>query len=292
MWQEIFGVGIVATPGDFGMQGRMPTHPELLDWLAVDFMESGWDIKYLMKKIVTSATYRQSSEVSHRKLSRDPENRLLSRFPRYRLPADQIRDMVLASSGLLVRTIGGPSVKPYQPDSIWEAATSGRGNLTIYEQDSAEALYRRGLYTFIKRTVPPPNMMIFDASSRDECIVERVRTNTPLQALVMINDPTVLEASKVLAAKLMSDYSSPMPERIQKAFRLILGRNGDEEEVSILLKYYEESLQKIQPDTTTAQKLLDVGEYIVDANGKEAQLAAFMQVVHTIYNLEEAITKS
>lgn len=291
IWQDIFGIGLVPTPGDFGMQGELPTHPELLDWLAVDFMENGWDIKKLIKKIVTSSTYRQSSEVNLEKLEKDPENKLLARYPRYRLPAGSIRDLILSSSGLLVPVIGGPSVKPYQPPGLWEAATSGRGNLSTYKQDTGDALYRKGLYTFVKRTVPPPTMILFDASNRDVCEVERIRTNTPLQALVMMNDPTVLEASKVLAAKLLQEGSS-QKGIIQKAFRLIVGRKADQKELAILEAYYEEQLQVLKQDLPTAKKLLEVGEYPVEAGKDESKLAAFMQVVQTIYNLEETITKS
>lgn len=291
IWQNIFGKGLVPTSGDFGMQGDLPTHPELLDWLAVDFMENGWDIKELIRKIVTSATYRQSSEVIVKKLKKDPENEFLARYPRYRLSASEIRDLVLSSSGLLVPTVGGPSVKPYQPAGLWEAATSGRGNLSTYKQDKDEALYRRGLYTFIKRTVPPPTMMVFDASSRDECEVEFIRTNTPLQALVMMNDPTVLEASRVLAAKLLYE-NSPEEEKILKAYRLIVGRKADEKEMSILKDYYEGQLQVFRNNGITAEKLLDVGEYPGDENLDKIQQASLMQVIQIIYNLEETITKS
>lgn len=291
VWQDIFGVGLVTTPGDFGMQGKTPTHAALLDWLARDFMKSGWDIKRLMKKIVMSSTYRQSSTVDPDKLRKDPDNRLLARYPRYRLSAPGVRDVILASSGLLVPIVGGPSVRPYQPPGLWEAATSGRGNLTTYKQDTLEALYRRGLYTFIKRTVPPPSMILFDASSRDECAVEQVRTNTPLQALVMLNDPTVLEASKVLAAKLLQEQSTEA-EKIAKAFRLIVGRRPDEKEVVILEKFYREQLRILQNDLTTAKKLLEVGEYRIEITEDARTWAALMQVVHTIYNLEETIMKS
>ncbi|MBL7763867.1 MAG: PSD1 domain-containing protein, partial [Chitinophagaceae bacterium] len=219
MWQELFGRGIVKTTGDFGMQGDLPSHPQLLDWLAVDFMEHGWDIKRLMKQIVMSATYRQSSKTNEDKIKTDPENVFLSRGPRQRLAAEFVRDLVLSSSGLLVRTIGGPSVKPYQPKGLWEAATSGRGVLASYKQDHGDSLYRRGMYTFIKMTVPPPSMIIFDASNRDQCEVKRLTTNTPLQALMMMNDPTVLEASRVLSQKLMVEQSSNQ-QKIAKAFRL------------------------------------------------------------------------
>ena len=204
LWQEFFGRGIVKSSGDFGMQGDLPTDQALLDWVAADFMDNGWDIKRLVKLFVLSAAYRQSTQMTPGKLEKDPDNAFLSHGPRNRLPAEFIRDLVLASSGLLVRTIGGPSVKPYQPAGLWESATSGRGALASYRQDHHDSLYRRGMYTFIKLTVPPPSMGIFDASNRDQCEVRRLQTNTPLQALVMMNDPTVLEASRVLAQNLLA----------------------------------------------------------------------------------------
>lgn len=291
IWREIFGRGIVATPGDFGMQGQLPSHPELLDWLAVDVMENGWNIKRLVRQIVTSSTYRQSSVVSERKADVDPDNVLLARAPRFRLPAELVRDVVLASSGLLVRTIGGPSVKPYQPPGLWEAATSGRGNLSVYQQDTLDALYRRGLYSFIKRTVPPPVMMIFDGSKRDECQVERLTTNTPLQALVMMNDPTVLEAARVLAARLlMKDIS--IKDKVETAFRLIVSRKPDKEELAILYNYYTEQVEVHRKQEAVAAKLLDVGEYPIPVGLDISSLAAMMQMIETIYNLEETITKS
>ncbi|MBR9776348.1 MAG: DUF1549 domain-containing protein, partial [Cytophagales bacterium] len=191
MWQEFFGAGIVRSAGDFGMQGKLPTHPELLDWLAVDFQESGWDVKHLVKKIVSAATYQQSATSDKKKMESDPDNFYLASYPRIRLNAEHIRDMILASSGLLSKEIGGPSVKPYQPEGLWEAATSGRGELAEYRQDQGDKLYRRGLYTFIKLTSPPPKPIIFDGSNRDVCEVSRNRTNTPLQALAMLNDPLV-----------------------------------------------------------------------------------------------------
>jgi len=237
IWQEFFGRGIVKTSGDFGMQGELPSHPELLDWLAVDFMNNGWDIKGLVKQIVMSSTYQQSGEISKKKLAADPENRYLSRAPRQRLTSEFVKDHVLASSGLLVKEIGGPSVKPYQPDGIWELSTSGRGVLANYVQDHGDKLYRRGIYNFIKRTVPPPVMLMFDASNRDQCEVKRVSTNTPLQALIMMNDPMVQEASRVLAERLMRENLSP-DQRIEKTFRLILCRKPADEEVNILKGLY------------------------------------------------------
>ncbi|MBM3443028.1 MAG: DUF1553 domain-containing protein [Bacteroidetes bacterium] len=289
LWQEFFGKGIVQTTGDFGMQGELPSHPALLDWLAVDFMEHGWDIKYLVRKMVTSATYRQSSVASKEKLALDPDNILLARGPRYRLHAELIRDLVLSSSGLLNRSIGGPSVKPYQPPGLWEGATSGRGLLSIYVQDHGEKLYRRGLYTLIKRTVPPVSMAIFDASNRDICEMRRLRTNTPLQALVMMNDPTVLEASRVLAARLLQQ-SAPMEQRITEAHRLIVGRKPRPKELELLHGYYLQTLSSLTP--ATASRALDVGEYPLPQQINMTELAAMMRVVATIYNLEETITKS
>ena len=289
MWQEIFGQGIVKTAGDFGMQGELPSHPELLDWLAADFRANGWNIKRLIKQIVMSATYRQSAVISPEKLKSDPENILLARAPRYRIPAELIRDLVLSSSGLLVRTIGGPSVKPYQPAGIWESATSGRGDLTVYKQDHGQSLYRRGIYTFIKRTVVPPAMSIFDASNRDQCEITRSRTNTPLQALVMMNDPTVLEASRVLAAKLLVE-NSQTEDKIAKAFRMIVCRKPREEELSLLTKYYQKVRGTL--NSQNAEKLLKTGETAIPENVNKSLLAAMMQVIVNIYNLEETIAKS
>ncbi|WP_309331091.1 PSD1 and planctomycete cytochrome C domain-containing protein [Mucilaginibacter sp.] len=288
-WQEFFGKGIVKSSGDFGMQGDLPSHPELLDWLSVDFIDHGWDIKRLVKQLVMSATYRQSAVVSPEKLKIDPENTYLARGPRSRLPAEFVRDMVLASSGLLTKTIGGPSVNPYQPAGLWENATSGRGILANYRQVHGVNLYRRGMYTLIKRTVPPVEMAIFDASNRDQCEVKRLRTNTPLQALLMENDPTVLEAARVLATKLIQDKSSSK-EKVYKAFRLIICRKPNEKEQAILDSYYNEELKAM--DLHTAGKVLNVGEYPLPDNVNKVNLAAMMKVVDVIYNLEEAITKT
>ncbi len=291
MWQEIFGRGLVKTSGDFGMQGELPSHPELLDWLAVDFMEHGWDIKRLMKQIVMSATYRQSAKTTDQKQGIDPENVYLSHGPRNRLTAEFARDMVLSSSGLLVRTIGGPSVKPYQPKGLWEAASSGRGVLATYKQDHGDALYRRGMYTFIKLTVPPPSMIVFDASNRDQCEVKRLKTNTPLQALIMLNDPTVLEASRVLAQKLEAEQGSAT-DKINKAFRLIICRKATDPEMKILQSYYDDQLQEFKQKKLDAEKTLNVGEFQKNDKLEQNSLAALMKTISAIYNMEEAITKS
>ena len=289
LWQEFFGKGIVKTSGDFGMQGELPSHPALLDWLATDFMDHNWDIKRLVRQMVTSATYRQSAVVTKEKLATDPDNILLARGSRYRIHAEFIKDLVLASSGLLNKTIGGPSVKPYQPAGLWEGATSGRGLLSVYNQDHGASLYRRGMYTLIKRTVPPPTMGIFDASNRDLCEVKRLKTNTPLQALVMMNDPAVLEASRVLASKLLQEKSSSK-DKISKAFRLIVCRKPSDKELDVLTGYYEKQLKTINPQM--AEKMIAVGEYPMTKNMDKRSLGALMRVVSTIYNLEETITKS
>lgn len=291
IWQEFFGRGIVKSTGDFGMQGDLPTNPALLDWLAVDFMNHGWDIKRLVKQIVTSATYRQSAKVTDEKLKADPENIYLSRGPRYRLPAELVRDMVLSTSGLLNPKIGGPSVKPYQPKGLWEAATSGRGTLRTYQQDKGDALYRRGMYTFIKLTVPPPSMIIFDASNRDHCEVKRSKTNTPLQALVMLNDPTVLEASRVMAERLVAK-STDIEGNIRASFQTIVCRIPTDKEVELLKKYYSEEASTFAKQKENAAKVLNVGEYPHDAKADKVRAAALMRVINTLYNMEETITKS
>jgi hypothetical protein len=291
MWQEIFGRGIVKTAGDFGAQGEMPTNAALLDWMAVDFMQHGWNVKRLMKQIVTSATYLQSSTVKNDNYRKDPENIYLSRAPRLRVKAEIVKDIVLASSGLLVKTIGGPSVKPYQPKGLWESATSGRGVLATYKQDTGESLYRRGIYTFIKLTVPPPNMAIFDASNRDLCEVNRSVTSTPLQALMMMNDPTVLEASRVLSQKLLEEKSS-VDAKITKAFHRIICRMPDKKEMGLLKNYYTEQLAAFHSKKMDAAATINVGEYKMDDRLDKNNTAALMKVISAIYNMEEAITKS
>ncbi len=291
LWQELFGAGLVKTAGDFGRQGNLPTHPELLDWLAVDFMEHGWNIKRLVRQIVLSATYRQSSELKAEHLAIDPDNQYLARSPRLRFQAEYIRDMILETSGLLVGTIGGPSVKPYQPRGLWEGATSGRGVLKTYEQDSDSSLYRRGMYTFIKLTLPPPAMAIFDASNRDQCEVKRSSTNTPLQAFIMLNDPTVLEASRVLAQRLLAE-NKPVDATLAAAFRRILCRSATPKEMQILQGYYAEQLQLFRGKELDALKTLSVGDSPLNRQLDLDASAALMKVVTTIYNLEEAITKT
>lgn len=289
MWQEFFGKGIVATTADFGMQGSLPTHPELLDWLAVDFMENHWDIKRLVKQMLMSATYRQSSVITKEHLEKDPDNNLLARAARHRVKAELVRDVVLSSSGLLIKKVGGPSVKHYQPKGLWETATSGRGILATYIQDRGESLYRRGLYTLVKRTVLPPQMSIFDASKREVCETGRLTTNTPLQALVMMNDPTVLEAARVLATRLQLEETAT-EEKIKKAFRLIVCRYPGAEEIKILTNLYQEQVKEI--DEQKAKDMLLVGEYPQNESIDKKQVASLMQIISTIYNMEETISRS
>ncbi len=290
LWTQIFGRGIVKTVGDFGMQGELPTHPELLDWLAVDFQTHGWNIKRLVKQMVMSATYQQSSTVTSSAQQVDPENIYLSRMSRIRIPAEQIRDQVLASAGILNPEIGGPSVKTYQPKGLWEVATSGRGSLMNYIQDHNQDLYRRGMYVFIKRTVPPPTMLIFDASNRDQCEVQRGRTNTPLQALVMMNDPHVLESSRVLASQFSREKGS-IDEKLKRAFRRIICRAPNEKELAMLKKYYAAEQASCTQNPKKVQKLMKIGEYKQDKATVTGSTAAMMLTIQLIYNMEEAIMR-
>jgi len=291
LWAMIFGQGIVKTTEDFGSQGALPTHPELLDWLAVDFVEHDWDMKYLLKKMVTSATYQQSSVISPEMKKTDPENIYLARGPRFRLGAEEIRDYILTTSGLLNDEIGGPSVKPYQPPGLWEETNAGgnRGILTTYVPDTGDKLYRRSLYTFWKRTLPPPSMTIFDAPNRDLCEVRRQKTNTPLQALALQNDEQVLEGARFLAENI-TEHSSDNGEAITTMFNSILQRNPTDDELEKLLEYHETYLEKFSLDFENAEKLISVGQYEINTTDT-AKTAALMMVAQVLYNLDETITK-
>lgn len=288
IWQSFFGVGLVNTPADFGNQGSLPSHPELLDYLAYEFMTNGWDIRAIQKQIILSATYQQSSKVTPELLERDPENKWLTRGARYRMTFEMIRDNVLAASGLLNTEIGGPSVKPYQPDGLWAETTSGVG-LTKYIPDDGQSMYRRSLYTFWKRTVPPPSMMTFDAASRDLCEVDRQKTNTPLQALVMMNDPQILEASRVLAYRILEEASSE-EERLDLAFQKVLGRSATDQEAEILMSFLKSEKVRFQQEADKAQAYLNVGQYPQEVISAEA--AAYMSLINTVFNLDEAISKT
>lgn len=288
IWQSFFGTGLVDTPADFGNQGSLPSHPELLDHLAYQFMTNGWNIRAIQKKILLSATYQQTSKVSPELLEKDPENKWLTRGPRYRMTFEMIRDNVLATSGLLDREIGGPSVKPYQPDGLWAETTSGVG-LTKYIPDTGNSLYRRSLYTFWKRTVPPPAMITFDAASRDLCEVDRQKTNTPLQALVMMNDPQILEASRVMTYRVMSEVKSDA-DRLNLAFQKILGRSPSSEERDILNSFLTEEKERFRREPEKAKAYLNIGSYPQEMESPE--VAAYMSMINTIFNLDEAISKT
>ena len=292
IWQEIFGKGFVKTSSDYGLQGELPSHPALLDWLAVDFMEHNWDVKYLMKKILSSNTYQQSSVVSKKQLEQDPDNLYYTRSPRIRFKAEIVRDWVLGTSGILNPMIGGPSVKPYQPKGVWESTTSGRGVLASYKQDHGPAIYRRGLYTFIKLTAPPPSMMIFDASNRDQCEAKRASTNTPLQALTMLNDPAVLEASRVLAENISVGNKS-LEDKLEQAFETIVIRKPSRFERNKLMDYCAKQVAFFNGNAPLLKNTLAVGEYQHPTKKyNEAEAAALMKTILILYNLEETITKS
>jgi mono/diheme cytochrome c family protein len=286
-WQSYFGAGLVKTVDDFGSQGDAPSHVELLDWLATEFVAGGWDMKGLQKKIVTSATYRQSSKVASQQVERDPDNRLLARGPRFRLPAEVIRDSSLAASGLLVEELGGPSVHPYQPPGLWKELTGG-GDVA---QDHGANLYRRSLYTFWKRTIQPPSMMTFDASGREACSVRMARTNTPLQALALLNEITFVEAARVLAQRAMSQGGATPRERITLAFRLAVARRPSERELKILLGGFERQWADFRRRPPAAEGLLRVGEAPLDARLDPCELAAYTTVASLILNLDEMVTK-
>lgn len=295
MWQSLFGVGIVKTAEDFGTQGESPRHPELLDWLAVDFggPAGHWDLKRTMRQLVTSATYRQSSQMSQKLLSHDPDNRWLARGPRFRLPAEMIRDAILSCSGLLVEHLGGPSVKPYQPPGLWEelSAEAVPGPFAVYVQDHGPNLYRRGIYTFRKRTVPPPSLAIFDASPREACRVSLPRTNTPLQALNLMNDVTYLEAARVLAQRAMHEGGSSAPSRLAWTFRQILSREASENELKLLVAGFERRRQAYEQNSPAVEQLLKLGETPADKSLNPAELAAYTATTSLIFNLDEFVAK-
>jgi hypothetical protein len=284
-WQMFFGQGLVRTTEDFGSQGDRPSHPELLDWLATEFIRRGWDVKSLDRLIVTSATYRQASSATRQQIERDPENRLLARGPRKRLSAEMIRDQALAASGLLAERIGGPSVRPYQPPGLWQDL-----NGQTYKADSGPGLYRRSLYTFWKRTVAPPAMVAFDASTRETCTVRESRTNTPLQALDLLNDVTYLEASRKLAERVLQMPALSPSQRIERAFRLVLSRRPTTAEARILRQSYDRRLTAFRADPDSARKLLAIGQSPRDTRLDMAELAAGTTTASLIFNLSEAVT--
>lgn len=293
LWQLLFGAGLVRTPEDFGTRGEAPSHPKLLDWLALEFVRLEWDVKAMLKLMVMSSTYRQDSAASGEVWLRDPENRLLSRGPRYRLSAEMIRDSALAVSGLLEERRGGPSVKPYQPPGLWKEIGSDfeAFSANLYKQDHGEALYRRSLYTFWKRTLPPPALQMFDAPLREYCVVRRARTNTPQQALVLMNDPTFVEAARVLAQRILLEGEEDPSARLNHAFRLVIARHPTSNETRVLLSLYREQCAKFREDPEAARRLLNIGESPRDPSLEATEHAAWTIVTSTILNLDEAITK-
>jgi hypothetical protein len=291
-WQMYFGYGLVKTSEDFGSQGEAPSHPELLDWLATEFIRTGWDVKAMQRLIVNSAAYRQSSAASPDLIEKDPENRLLARGARFRLPAEMVRDNALAAAGLLTDSVGGASVYPYQPKGLWEELAFGDVySAQTYVPSTGKDLYRRSMYTFAKRTAPPASASIFDAPDREKCTARRARTNTPLQGLVLLNDPTYVEAARVLAQRVIEQAGRDSASRINMAFRLATARKPDSREMKILQEIAQQQTANYRRDKTAAAKLVAVGESKADPKLDVSELAAWTTVTSTILNLDETITK-
>lgn len=290
-WQELFGTGIVRTAGDFGVAGELPSHQELLDWLAVEFRESGWDIKKFYKLMVTSATYRQAATVTPEKTTKDLQNRLLSRGPRFRMDGEMVRDYALAASGLLVSKIGGPSVKPYQPEGVWEAVAMFESNTHYYQADAGDKLYRRSLYTFWKRAAPPGSLEIFNAPSRETCTVRRERTDTPLQALVTMNDPQFVEAARNLAQLTLKECGGGCPDRLDYMAQRILARPLRPTEHQIVEPVFKDLLAQYQASPKDAEALVAVGESKADAALDRPTLAAYTMMANELFNLDEVLNK-
>jgi len=292
-WQQLFGIGLVKTSADFGFQGEPPSHPKLLDWLARDFVESGWDVKRLLKNIVLSAAYRQSSRITPELAQRDPENRLLARGSRFRLPAEVVRDQALALAGLLEHRLGGPSVRPYQPEGLYDGVVVGADYPgTTWQQDEGAGLYRRSLYTFWKRTLPHPVMTVFDAPDREFCTTRRAETNTPLQALTLLNAPVFVETARKLAERMIHEGGDTADSRIEFVFRLAAGRSPKPDEKALARELLNEMLRSFRGDKPAAAGLLSAGASAPDASIPAPELAAYTAVATMILNLDEVITKS
>jgi len=290
-WQQVFGEGLVRTSDDFGAQGESPSHPALLDWLSVEFRESGWDVKQLLRTMLSSAAYRQSAEADRAKISKDPQNRLLSRGPRFRMDAEMLRDFGLAATGILVEKIGGPSVKPYQPDGVWEAVAMLGSNTRFYERDDGDKLYRRSLYTFWKRAAPPASMQIFNAPTREHATVRRERTNTPLQALVTMNDPQFVEAARFLAQTALNQAQPDFASRLDFLTERLLSREFSTHERTVAEKSLADFLRHYEEDSADASKLLATGEATVDEDLPAPELAAWTMMANQLMNLDEALNK-
>lgn len=291
LWQQLFGAGIVKTAEDFGSQGQPPSHPELLDWLAIEFQAGGWNVKSFLKMVMMSHTYRQTSRVTPALAQRDPANDLLARGPRFRMDAEVLRDSALSVSGLLVERQGGKSVKPYQPEGLWEAVGFVGSNTSVFKQDAGDALYRRSMYTFWKRTSPPPSLATFDAPSRETCTVRRARTNTPLQALVLMNDKQFVEAARKMAERLFREGGDNFDSRAAYGFRLATGRIPTAAESAVLKRVYEAQRKLFDADKAAAEQLLGYGDAKRDPAFDAADLAAYAMVANLILNLDETVTK-
>ena len=292
LWQQFFGVGIVKTGDDFGAQGEIPSHPELLDWLAVQYRDSGWNTRQMVKMLLTSRAFKRASMVSPEQLARDPENRLLSRGPRLRLDAEQIRDNVLAVSGLLVRRAGGKGVRPYQPDNIWEPIGYAESNTRNYKRDSGENLYRRSLYTFLKRTAPPPFMVNFDAPSREQFCSRRERSNTPLQALQLMNDTQHIEAARALGARVLIEGGADDHSRMEWLYRTVLSRSPEPDELRVAVESLAGHVARYGADPEAATKVISHGESKPPQQIPPSELAAWTLVANMILNLDETLTRN
>ncbi|MFO1020072.1 MAG: DUF1553 domain-containing protein [Planctomycetales bacterium] len=290
-WQQYFGAGIVKTAEDFGSQGERPKHPELLDWLATQFIATGWNVKDFQKMIVMSYVYQQSSHATPELIQKDPSNDLLTRGPRFRMDAEVLRDTALYNSGLLVEHLGGKSVKTYQPEGVWEAIAFVGSNTREFKQDHGQALYRRSMYTFWKRTCPPPSMLTFDAPSRENCTVRRARTNTPLQALVMMNDVQFMEAARAMAGRLLKEGGATPNDRLAYGFRLVTCRRPTDQERQVLQNVYYMHLAEYQNNVDAAKKLLSYGETPAPAAQDVGEMAALTMISNLLLNLDEAVTK-
>jgi len=291
-WQQFFGFGLVRTADDFGSQGEPPSHPELLDWLALSFRESGWDVKGFVKLLVTSATYRQSSQFTPALLARDPENRLLARGSRFRLDAEQIRDNALYVSGLLDTTMGGKGVRTYQPPNIWEPVGFVGSNTREYKQDKGSALYRRSLYAFFKRTAPPPFMTSFDAPNREQICTRRERSNTPLQALQLMNDVQHYEAARALAERMLSEGGATAKERLIFAYKTVLSRAPSAQELVIVGQALAQHLVRYQADPEAAKKAISFGDSKARESLNVTELAAYTLAANLVLNLDETVTRN
>lgn len=291
-WQMIFGRGLVNTPEDFGNQGALPSHPALLDWLAVELVESGWDIKHLLKLVVMSSTYRQTSKTEEEHFAFDPDNQWLARGPQQRLTAEMLRDQALMVSGLMNSKVGGPSVKPYQPEHLWTQVSSGGRYKRKYMNAHGPDLYRRSLYTYWKRIQPPPAMLIFDAANRNQCTVKRQSTNTPLQALVLLNDPQFVEPSRAFAERMIREGGEDLEQRLVYAFRWATSRSPDPEETAILADLFKYELEEFEKHPEQAKQFLEIGEYRQSENYEPATLAAYAVVASTLLNMSESMQKN